>query len=265
LVNKMEGTRIVLTGAAGGIGAAAALELRTLGARVVGIDARSAEGVIAADVTDAGRIRSAMGEAARLLGGIDTLVNCAGVGVPQDAGGFPDEEAHRVVEVNLFGTWNTTAAAMPELLASASGGHVVNVLSGMAVVDLPYGAAYSASKRALEAYSNTLRLEYAGRLTVTAVYPGYIRTAIHRRSNELGVSLEGVARVETVDQAAAAIVRACRSRRRRVAVTRRSALEFWTARHWPWLVERVVTARSRAMLAERPTPPFLRYPEVPTR
>lgn len=264
MVNKkLDGSRIVLTGAAGGIGAAAVQELRTLGARVVGIDARSADGVLPADVTDAPRVRDAMAQAAELLGGIDILVNCAGIGVPQDAGGFPDEEARRVVEVNLFGTWNATAAAMPELLAAR--GHVVNVLSGMAVVDLPFGAAYSASKRALEAYSNALRLEYAGRLTVTALYPGYVRTPIHRRSHELGVSLDGVARVETVEQAAAAVVRACRSRRRRLTVTWRSALEFWVARHWPALVGRVVAARTRAMLGSRPTPAFLRYPQVPGR
>src|SRR5262249_19897880 len=82
-------------------------------------------------------------------------------------------------DVNFFDAWNATAAAMPELVAA--GGHVVNVLSGLAVVDFPFAAAYSASKRALEAYSNALRIEYAGRVTVTALYPGYVRTAIHRR------------------------------------------------------------------------------------
>jgi len=254
---------VVLTGAAGGIGAAAADDLRAHGARVAGIDAAPVEGVLVADVTDAAQVREAMAAAAGGLGGIDVLVNCAGIGVPQDAGDFPDAEARRVVDVNFFGAWNATAAAMPELLASR--GHVVNVLSGLAVVDLPFAAAYAASKRALEAYSNALRLEYAGRLTVSLLYPGYVRTAIHRRSVDLGVGLEGVVRAETVGEAAAAVVRCCAGRPRRAALTRRSAFEYWLARHWPRLVERAVAARVRSALATRRRPAFLRFPEVAGR
>lgn len=250
----------MLTGAAGEIGAAAAAGLRARGANVVGIDVRPGQGVLVADVTDADRVREAMAEAARRLGGIDTLVNGAGIGVPQDAGDFPDDEARRMVEVNLFGAWNATAAAMSELLATR--GHVVNVLSGLAVVAVPFGAAYSASKRALEAYTDVLRVEYAGRLRVTALYPGYVRTAIHRRSRELGVTLDGMARPETVDQAAAAVVRACARPSRRMAVTARSAAEYWLARHWPRLVEQVVRRRARSAMAGRPWPSFLRHPEA---
>jgi short-subunit dehydrogenase len=263
LVNKyvLDGRRIVLTGAAGDIGAAACEALRQRGGAVAGIDARGAGGVLRADVTDAGEIREAMTAAAQRLGGIDTLVNCAGVGLPQDAGDFPDADARRVMDVNFFGAWNATAAAMPQLLAHGRG-HVVNVLSGLALVDFPYAAAYSASKRALDAYSNALRLEYAGRLTVTKVYPGYVRTAIHHRSIELNAGLEGLARAETVADAAAGIVRACAARPRSAALTRRSALEYWLSRHWPSLVERVLAARVRTELAGRPRPTFLRYPEV---
>lgn len=250
----------MLTGAAGEIGGAAAAGLRARGAHVLGIDAHPGDGVLLADVTDAGQVREAMAEAARRMGGIDTLVNAAGIGVPQDAGDFPDDEARRVMEVNFFGAWNATAAAMPELLASR--GHVVNVLSGLAVVAVPFGAAYSASKRALEAYADVLRVEYAGRLRVTAIYPGYVRTAIHRRSLELGVSLDGVARAETVDQAAAAVVRACARPSRRMAVSARSAAEYWLARRWPRLVERVVRRRARSAMAGRPLPSFVRHPEA---
>jgi NAD(P)-dependent dehydrogenase (short-subunit alcohol dehydrogenase family) len=263
LVNKyaLDGRRIVLTGAAGDFGAAACEELRRCGAAVVGIDARAADGVLRADVTEAAEVREVMAAAGVRLGGIDTLVNCAGIGVPQDAGDFPDADAHRVMEVNFFGAWNATAAAMPLLLASGRG-HVVNILSGLALVDFPYAAAYSASKRALDAYSNILRLEYPGRLTVTKLYPGYVRTAIHRRSIELNAGLEGLTRAETLSAAAAAMVRACAVRPRSGALTRRSAFEYWLSRHWPSLVERVLATRVRTALANRPRPTFLRYPEV---
>ncbi|HEY7199784.1 MAG TPA: SDR family NAD(P)-dependent oxidoreductase [Candidatus Dormibacteraeota bacterium] len=262
MVNKqrLEGKRIVLTGAAGAIGAAAAEDLRTLGAQVVGIDVRLAEGIVPADVSDRAQVGQAMAEAARRLGGIDTLVNCAGIGAAKDAGDYPDDEARRIVDVNFFGPWNATAAAMPELLASR--GHVVNVLSGLAMVDVPFASAYSASKRALEAYTSALRLEYAGRITVTGLYPGYVPTAIHDRSLEQGVTLEDFAHAETVSQVAAAIVGACARPSRRVTVTPRSAVEFWLARHWPWAVERFIVARMRASQARRDTPSFLRYPEA---
>lgn len=262
MVNErsVEGVKIVVTGANGGIGGAAAGALRAAGAAVAGIDVCPGDGVLVADVTDAGRVRDAMAEAARLLGGIDVLVNSAGIGAPQDAGALPDAEARRVLEVNFFGTWNATAAAMPELLAAR--GQVVNVVSGLALVGMPYAAAYAASKRAVEAYSTALCMEYGDRLTVTDLYPGYVRTLIHARSLELGVTLEGVARPETVEQVAAAVVRACRRRPRRLAVTWRSAAEFWYARHWPSLVERIVGARVRSALADLPAPTFLRDTEA---
>ena len=253
---RLAGRRIVLTGAAGGIGAAAVERMRAEGARVIGVDLRAGDGLLGADVTDPAQLREAMQAAAGAMGGIDTLVNNAGIGAPQDAGDFPDEEARRILDVNFFGAWNATAAALPYLLRAR--GHVVDVVSGLALVDLPFAAAYSASKRALDGYANVLRQEYAGRLTVTTVYPGYIRTPIHDRSAELGASLEGLVRAERVEDAAEALVVACVRRPRRLALTRRSAVEYWFARHLPDLVAGVVRRRARAALARRPRPVFLR-------
>ena len=129
--------RIVVTGAAGGIGAATVARLRSEGAHVVGIDLRQADGIIGGDVTNRESISSAVAEAALQLGGVDVLVNNAGVGTAQDTGDFPDEWARRIMDVNFFGSWNTTAAAMPRLLESR--GHVVNIVSALALVDVPFG------------------------------------------------------------------------------------------------------------------------------
>lgn len=189
-MSDLTGRRIVVTGAAGGIGSAAVAALRNRGASVAGVDLIGDDDVVAGDVTDPDAIDAAMERCAERLGGIDILVNNAGIGRAQDAGDFPDAASHAVMEVNFFGAWNATAAAMPHLLESH--GHVVNVASGLALVDLPFAAAYSASKRALVAYSETLRIEYRGRITVTTVYPGYIRTSIHDAAAAAGASLEGV-------------------------------------------------------------------------
>jgi NAD(P)-dependent dehydrogenase (short-subunit alcohol dehydrogenase family) len=265
MVNKgravgLKELRVVITGASGGIGAATSTRLRAEGARVIGIDLVPGEGILSGDITDADTIQAAVDDASRLIGGIDVLVNGAGIGEVQDAGGFPDEHARRVMEVNFWGTWQTTAAALPHLLATR--GHVINVVSGLAAVEVPYAAAYIASKKAIEGYSQTLRLEYRGRIHVTNVYPGYIKTPIHDRPEAQGASLDGIARAETVEQAAAAIARACRTRPRRLALTRRSAVEYWLGRHAPRLVGWIVAGRVDQVSRQRPRPPFLRFPEV---
>ena len=260
--SPLESRRIVITGAAGGIGTAARSALVEAGARVVGIDLRAGTGVVAGDVTDAASIRSALAQAVQELGGLDVLVNNAGIGEPQDAGAPPDDTARRIMEVNFWGAWQVTAAALPHLLATR--GQVVNVASMLARVDLPSATAYAASKRALDAWSAALRLEYGDRLAVTVIHPGYIRTPIHDRSHELGASLEGMARAERVEDAAAGIVRAIARRPRELRLTPRSELEHAVARHAPALVERTVRRRAERARQMRPAPGFLR-PDVEGR
>ena len=105
------------------------------------------------------------------------LINYAGVGFPQRAGARPDAGAEAVIDINLMGPWRCTGAAIDALLASR--GRVVNVSSGLAHLAIPLAAAYCASKSGLVAYSNALRHEHGDTITVTTVYPGYIRTPIH--------------------------------------------------------------------------------------
>ncbi|HEX2196254.1 MAG TPA: SDR family NAD(P)-dependent oxidoreductase [Actinomycetota bacterium] len=258
-MSDLRGRRIVVTGGAGGIGSAAIAALRERGANVEGIDLLGTGKLVAGDVTDPDAIRAAMETCAHRLGGIDVLVNNAGIGRPQDAGDFPDAAAHAVMEVNFFGAWNATAAALPYLLESR--GHVVNVASGLAIVDIPFAAAYAASKRALVAYSETLRVEYRGRVTVTTVYPGYIRTSIHDAAAASGASLEGLVRADTVEGAAVAIVRACVKRPKAIATSRLSTLELWAARRFPQATAATIARRVTRWKRQRPAPGFVRYPD----
>ncbi len=178
-------TRILITGAASGIGAATAAELRSRGARVLGLDLSAPDGeTIECDVREQEWVERAVVEATERLGGLDVLINNAGVGMSQSAGKPPDAEALAVIDVNLLGPWRVTAAAMPALLAAR--GRVVNVASGLAHLSVPFATAYCMSKRGLVAYSDALRLEYGGSITVTTVYPGYIRTPIHASSRATG-------------------------------------------------------------------------------
>jgi len=251
--SRLDGARIVMTGALGGIGVAVGEGLRARGARVVGIDLVEGPDVVAGNVTDVESTRAAVAEAAARLGGIDTIVNLAGIGRAQDAGDFPDADAHRVVDVNLFGTWNATAAAMPWLVESR--GHVVVTASGLSAVNVPWAAAYAASKRAVSAYADTLRIEYDGRVTVTTVNPGYVRTPIHEVAAASGASLEGLTPPDSMSEVVAAYVTAIAEHPRSIATSWRTAFGVKVASRWPFLADGAVLRKMARM--DRPSPTFV--------
>jgi NAD(P)-dependent dehydrogenase (short-subunit alcohol dehydrogenase family) len=197
---------VIITGAASGIGAATAQALRERGAEVVGLDINAGDGVFACDVTNQGSVDAAIATAVERLGALDALVNCAGIGIPQSAAQRPDEAAARVLDVNLLGTWRVTAAALPALRAAR--GRVVNISSGLAHLAVPFATAYGASKRGVVGYSDQLRVEVGDEITVTTVYPGYIRTPIHDASREAGIGLEGMVPPEPIAAVVGTIVRA---------------------------------------------------------
>ncbi len=240
----LDGKRVLVTGAAGAIGSAACDALRRAGARVVGLDRRPHPGGLVADLRDAAAVRRAVEEAVARLGGLDVLVNNAGVGAPCDAGVAPDAAALAHLDVNLLGAWRATAAALPSLVAA--GGRVVNVASLLAGVSVPFAAGYAASKRALAAWSDALRMEYGQRIAVTTVYPGYVKTPIHDEVLRAGLSFDGLVGEESVAAVARTIVRAASGRPRRdLATSWRGAVALVAARLAPSLVERIVTARVR--------------------
>jgi NAD(P)-dependent dehydrogenase (short-subunit alcohol dehydrogenase family) len=218
--------RVIITGAASGIGAATAEALRARGAQVVGLDLNAAADLVACDVTDQDSVDAAVATALeRLGGGIDAVVNCAGIGVPQSAAQKPGPDAVRVLDVNLLGTWRVTAAALPALRASR--GRVVNISSGLAHLAVPFATAYGASKRGVVGYSEQLRVEVGDEVTVTTVYPGYIRTPIHDASREAGIGLEGMVPPEPIAAAVGTIVRAIYGKPARdLATTRRGAISY---------------------------------------
>jgi NAD(P)-dependent dehydrogenase (short-subunit alcohol dehydrogenase family) len=229
-------TRVIVTGAAGGIGSAAVAELRARGADVVGLDIVTGADVVECDVRDQASVDAAVAAAIERLGGLDVLINNAGIGDPQSAGEPPGDDAHAVIDVNLMGPWRVTAAALPALREAR--GRVVNVASGLAHLALPYAPAYCMSKRGLTAYSDSLRLEHGDAISVTTIYPGYIRTPIHRASRAAGLGLEGHVPAERVQDAARTLARAALGPPvRDLATTRGGAVAYAFLRHVPrrWL------------------------------
>lgn len=248
----MTGRRVLITGASSGIGAAALAELVRRRAEVVGLDINAAGELIRADVRDQESVNAAVAEALERLGGLDVLINCAGLATPQSAGLPPDARAEAVIDVNLMGTWRVTGAAMPAL--RESGGRVVNVASGMAFVALPFAPAYAMSKHGIVAYGQSLRLEHGDEISVTTVYPGIIKTPIHRDSEEFGLTLEGTSPTESIEDAVTALMKAtfAEPAPRDITTTRSGRFLNALSQHAPKrLVDRVVLSGIRKSLKDR--------------
>lgn len=243
------GLRVLVTGASGTFGRAIATELTDLGAHVVGLDvaprADDPVDVVPCDLTDDEAVPEAVAEAVARLGGLDVLVNNAGIGGPAPAELAPSAEVRRQLDINLLGTWRVTAACADALVASR--GRVVMLTSRMAVMQLPLAAAYGASKRAMVAYADALRLELAPFVDVTCVYPSSVRSPIHDSTARAGLSLEGMSRYEPLEGVVDAVLRGALARRphRDLPTTPRGAVEIFLARHLPSVADRVV-ARSFA-------------------
>jgi len=245
--SALAGRAAIVTGGAGAFGSSTLRVLRYLGADAIGIDRVPAAGVMVCDVTDDEQVRAVVGEAVRSLGRLDVLVHYAGVGPVVDVGQPARADVREALEVNLLGTWQVTAAALPALLEAR--GRVIVTASLLAGVTMPFSAAYTVSKRALTAYSDVLRMEYGTHIGVTTVYPGYVSTAIHDRSRAAGVALDGLVPAESVRDTVLTVVRAAAARTapRDVASTTAGTAAFRLARHAPGLLDQVVAARTRRL------------------
>ena len=150
-----------------------------------------------------------------------------------------------MIDVNLLGPWRVTAAALPALRASR--GRVINVASGLAHLTLPYATAYCMSKRGLVAYSDALRIEHGDAISVTTVYPGYIRTPIHEAAAAKGLTLEGAVPAESLEDAVRTLTRAALDTPKRdLATTLQGEIAYAFLRVLPRsLVDFVVTRQFR--------------------
>ncbi len=173
----MTGLRALVTGGASGIGAAAAALLRERGARVAVLDRDVSgvpEGVVAvrADVGDAGAVEAAVAEAVARLGGLDVLVNNAGIGAQGTVSDNSDEEWHRVFDVNVVGMVRVARAALAHLRESEHAA-IVNTCSVAATVGLPQRALYSATKGAVLSLTLAMAADHLREgVRVNCVNPG---------------------------------------------------------------------------------------------
>lgn len=216
---------VLITGASSGIGRALAIELGRRGA-TLGLLARRVERLqqlareveaaggrafaLPADVADAGAVRRAADELRARCGRIDVLVANAGVaGESRDE--FDAANVAGVLSVNVIGAANSVAAVLPEMQARGRG-QLVAISSLAAYRGLPKSAAYCASKAALTAMFESLRLDLHGTgVAVSIIHPGFIKTPLTaRRQARMPYLMD-------LDDATKKIVRAIEQRRARYA------------------------------------------------
>ncbi|WP_062013495.1 SDR family oxidoreductase [Aureimonas sp. AU4] len=191
MAGRLSGKRIMVTGAAQGIGAAMAEAFAREGAALLLVDrdeallAETAAGLraagasliaVAADITDAEAIGRAVDEARAAIGPVNALVNNAGINVFAEPLAATDAEWDRCFAVNLKGAWNCCRAVLPGLI-EAGGGAILNIASTHAFTIIPHTFPYPLAKHALLGMTKSLGLEYAGHgVRVNALAPGYVAT-----------------------------------------------------------------------------------------
>lgn len=173
----------LVTGASSGIGAATAEKLTQAGYQVYGTSRRGPQAgrrpfeMLTLDVTRDESVAATVDEVLRREGRIDLLVNNAGFGVaPGGAEESSIEQARTIFETNFFGLVRMTRAVVPHMRRQGSG-RILNVGSVLGLLPMPFGALYSATKHAVEGYSESLDHELRTRgIRVSIIEPAYTKT-----------------------------------------------------------------------------------------
>ncbi|HEY6457354.1 MAG TPA: oxidoreductase [Steroidobacteraceae bacterium] len=196
----------LVTGASSGIGAATAQRLAMAGYTVFGTSRRAATPtqrafeMLTLDVTSDDSVEATVSQVMRAAGRIDVLVNNAGFGVaPAGAEESSIEQARSIFDTNFFGVIRMTRAVVPHMRQQRSG-RILNIGSVLGFLPMPYGALYSATKHAIEGYSESLDHELrTWGIRVSVIEPAYTKTPFDANF------LEPDARLDAYREARAAV------------------------------------------------------------
>jgi NAD(P)-dependent dehydrogenase (short-subunit alcohol dehydrogenase family) len=180
---KIKASIALVTGASSGIGEATAIRLALAGYKVYGTSRRGQQAapqpfsMLPLDVTQDASVEAVVNDLMRLEGRIDLLVNNAGFGVaPAGAEESSIAQAKAIFETNFFGLVRMTRAVVPHMRRQGSG-RIINIGSVLGFLPMPYGALYSATKHAVEGYSESLDHELRTRgIRVSVIEPAYTKT-----------------------------------------------------------------------------------------
>jgi meso-butanediol dehydrogenase / (S,S)-butanediol dehydrogenase / diacetyl reductase len=183
--------RVLVTGGASGIGAATAARFLEEGARVTVLDRDAGAraqilrqlpalaGAVHADVSDLRQVESAFAEALGLMGGVDVLINNAGISIRHKFLDITPDEWNQVLAINLTGVFYVAQTAARHMHARGSG-VILNTASTNGIVGYPNYADYNATKAGVIELTRSMALELAPGIRVNAVAPGYVLTPMQR-------------------------------------------------------------------------------------
>lgn len=259
-MSDLAGAVVVITGGAGGIGRALGAAFRAQGARVAALDLAGALGGTGAelevdcDVTDPESCVRAIGRVIDALGGIDVLVNNAGISHRSAFASTDPAVLRKVMDVNFFGSVSVTRAALESLIARR--GRIVAVSSVAGFAPLVGRTGYAASKHALHGFFDSLRAELVGTgVSVTIACPYFVDTGLRTHALD-GDGRSGskpppsMSKPLTPEEVADDIVRACRSRRRMVVSGRVGRASLWISRLAPRAYEALMRRSQRGEAAQ---------------
>jgi meso-butanediol dehydrogenase / (S,S)-butanediol dehydrogenase / diacetyl reductase len=183
--------RVLITGGASGIGAATAARFLEEGSAVVVLD-RDAKGraqiqsqlpklagTVDADVSNLKQVQAAFAEAVRLMGGVDVLINNAGISIRHNFLDITPEEWDKTIAVNLTGVFYVAQTAARHMWERGSG-VILQTASTNGVMGYPFYADYNATKAGVIELTKSMALELAPKVRVCAVAPGYVLTPMQR-------------------------------------------------------------------------------------
>jgi short-subunit dehydrogenase len=262
----IQGSRILITGASQGIGKALAIAAADRGAKVLAA-ARSAEllgeladhvhsrrgtiETVLADVTSAAD-RAKMVEAAMThFGGLDILVNNAGIGATGHFADVSPDRLRKIMEVNFFGLTETTRAFLP-LLKKGTKAAIVNISSIAGKRGIPARSEYSASKFAVQGFSEALRAELAkDGIDVLVICPGLTQTNFSQNMLEQKAKMQlDHMRGMTPEQVAVATLRAIERGKNEIHLTFQGKLMVFVSRFFPRLADRIARRKVRSLFQE---------------
>jgi len=187
----LKGKRVLITGGASGIGAATAARFLEEGSSVVVLD-RDAKGrkqiqdqlpklagTVDADVSNLKQVEAAFAEAVRIMGGVDVLINNAGISIRHNFLDITPEEWDKIIAVNLTGVFYVAQTAARHMWERGSG-VILQTASTNGIVGQPYYADYNATKAGVIELTKSMALELAPKVRVCAVAPGYVLTPMQR-------------------------------------------------------------------------------------
>jgi meso-butanediol dehydrogenase/(S,S)-butanediol dehydrogenase/diacetyl reductase len=191
VLRGLKAKRILITGGASGIGAATAARFLEEGSVVCIID-RDSEGrrkilrdlpsitaVLDADVSNLQRVQAAFAEAVRVMGGVDVLVNNAGISIRHNFLDITPEEWDKVIAINLTGVFYVAQTAARHMMEQR-GGVILQTASTNGIMGYPFYADYNATKAGVIELTKSMALELAPKIRVCAVAPGYVLTPMQR-------------------------------------------------------------------------------------